>query len=77
MYKRQVSALRAGIISGVNSDDGLVFRPNTALTQAEAAVMLQNVLDLPASSSVASFLPIRIFSRIVLSKSVTSWNTME
>ena len=33
-----VSALRAGVISGVNSDDGLVFRPNTALTQAEAVL---------------------------------------
>lgn len=28
-------------------------------------------------SSVASLFPIRIFSRIVLSNSVTSWNTME
>ena len=50
-----VSALRSGIISGVNSEEGLVFRPTAALTQAEAAVMLQNILDLPSSSSVGSF----------------------
>lgn len=46
-----VSALRHGIISGVHSADGLVFRPDAAVTQAEAAVMLQNVLALPKSSA--------------------------
>ena len=42
-----VSALRAGVITGRNSGSGLVFEPNAALTSAEAAVMLQNVLHLP------------------------------
>jgi len=35
------------MITGVSSQDGLVFRPNTAVTRAEAAVMLQNALHLP------------------------------
>jgi len=44
-----VSALQNGMISGVISANGMVFRPNTALTKAEAAVMLQNILNLPNS----------------------------
>ncbi len=51
-----VSALRAGVISGVNSEDGLVFRPASNLTEAEAAVMLQNVLQLPEARETAAFL---------------------
>jgi len=50
-----VSALRAGVISGVSSDHGLVFRPDTAVTRAEAAVMLRNLLKLPSSEQAASF----------------------
>lgn len=50
-----VSALRAGVISGVTSDDGLVFRPTAALTTAEAAVMLQNMLNLPSAEQAAGF----------------------
>ena len=50
-----VSALRAGIISGVSSDDGLVFRPTASLTNAEAAVMLQNVLQLPETKEASAF----------------------
>jgi len=42
-----VAALKCGMITGVSSQDGLVFRPNTAVTRAEAAVMLQNALHLP------------------------------
>lgn len=44
-----VSALRAGVISGTTSDDGLVFLPTAELTGAEAAVMVQNALQLPLS----------------------------
>lgn len=44
-----VTALKTGMIAGVASDDGMVFRPTAALTKAEAAVMLQNALELPAS----------------------------
>jgi hypothetical protein len=43
-----VSAFRSGIINGVRSEDGLVFRADAALTKAGAAVMVQNILDLPA-----------------------------
>ena len=50
-----VSALRAGVISGINSEEGLVFRPNEALTAAEAAVMLQNLLRLPEAQETAAF----------------------
>lgn len=50
-----VSALRAGMISGVNSDDGLVFRPDANLTNAEAAVMLQNILQLPETKEASGF----------------------
>lgn len=48
-----VSALRSGMISGVRGEDGMVFRPTLSLTRAEAAVMLQNILDLPSGSTAA------------------------
>lgn len=52
-----VSALADGMISGTRSDDGVRFMPQADLTKAEAAVMLQNMLRLPASASqpVAAF----------------------
>ena len=50
-----VSALKAGMISGVTSTDGMVFRPAAALTKAEAAVMLQNVLHLPEADTAKVF----------------------
>ena len=43
-----VSALRSGLITGVQSEEGLVFRPEAQLTQAEAAVILNNILRLDA-----------------------------
>ena len=48
------AGLRAGVISGETKDGELVFRPNDTITQAEAAVMLQNALDLPASEADVS-----------------------
>ena len=42
-----VSAFRNGMISGVSMDGAVTFRPEEALTRAEAAVMLQNILKLP------------------------------
>lgn len=45
-----VSALSNGMITGTQSDGHMVFRPNETLTQAEAAVMLQNILQLPTNS---------------------------
>lgn len=50
-----VSALRTGVVSGVNSRNGLVFRPTADLTTAEAAVMLQNVLRLPEAKETGAF----------------------
>lgn len=50
-----VSALKSGMITGVTSDDGMVFRPSTALTKAEAAVMLQNALNLPGEMETEVF----------------------
>ena len=53
-----VSALRSGIITGVASEDGLVFRPEAQLTQAEAAVMLNNILHLDSPErTTAVFAP--------------------
>lgn len=42
-----VSALQNGMVSGIQTDDGVEFRPTDSLTRAEAAVMLQNILQLP------------------------------
>ena len=43
------TAMRCGMVSGEVRDGCLVFRPNDAVTGEEAAVMLQNLLDLPVS----------------------------
>lgn len=45
-----VSALADGMISGTQSEDGVYFLPQLALTKTEAAVMLQNMLHLPAAN---------------------------
>lgn len=50
-----VSAFKSGMVSGVTSPDGMVFRPSSNLTRAEAAVMLQNILNLPQSQVAAVF----------------------
>lgn len=50
-----VSALRSGIVSGVNSADGLVFRPTAELTRAEAAVMVNNILGLSGDDALSVF----------------------
>ena len=50
-----VSALGSGMISGVSSEDGVVFRPEAALSRAEAAVVLQSVLELPAPTAKTVF----------------------
>ena len=48
------SALRRGIVRGVKRPEGLCFCPHAPITQAEAAVIARNILDLapPDSSSV-------------------------
>ncbi len=49
------AALRSGMITGVSSETGLVFRPDLSVTKAEAAVMLQNALRLPLDGDTAVF----------------------
>ena len=51
-----VSAFKNGMVSGVTSPAGMVFRPDSNLTRAEAAVMLQNILNLPQASETEVFL---------------------
>lgn len=47
------SAMRRGIVNGMVSERGLVFRPNEPVTAGQAAVMLQNMLELPVSAAVS------------------------
>ena len=47
------AALRAGIITGVRSEEGLVFRPTASITQVEAAVILQKLVQFPAADTSA------------------------
>ena len=49
-----VSAFRSGIVNGVKSDAGLVFRGEATLTKAEAAVIVQNILSLPDAETAAA-----------------------
>ena len=50
-----MTALRSGFITGVNSPEGLCFRHDAAITQAEAAVMLNNMLGLDPAGTVTVF----------------------
>ena len=50
-----VSAFKNGTVSGVTSPGGMVFRPASNLTRAEAAVMLRNLLSLPQPSVQSVF----------------------
>ena len=45
------AAVRKGIVRGELRNDSLVFRPNDPIKGREAAVILQNVLQLPVSAS--------------------------
>lgn len=49
-----VSAFSSGMISGSLGQDGLLFRPSSAVTTSEAAVMVQNFLKLPEAVNVFS-----------------------
>ncbi len=52
------SAMRRGMVRGEATESGLYFRPNDAITAQEAAVLLQNMLELPTPvSAVQSELP--------------------
>ncbi len=47
-----VSALRTGVIGGSASQDGLYFHPTAELTRAEAAIIVQNLAQIPQAHSV-------------------------
>jgi len=49
------AALRNGMISGISAEEGVVFQSASEMTKAEAAVMLQNILQLPANETQAVF----------------------
>ncbi len=49
------SALRHGIIRGTPSEAGLCFCPDAPITQAQAAVIAQNILKLDSEASQAVF----------------------
>jgi len=50
-----VSAWSNGMISGISTDEGLEFQASADLTAAEAAVMLQNILQVPLAETKAVF----------------------
>lgn len=41
------AALQLGFIKGVETEAGYVFNPNSSITRAEAAVMINNIINLP------------------------------
>ena len=49
------AALSNGMIAGSAEEDGVRFRPADTLTKAEAAVLLQNILDLPMDNAKPVF----------------------
>lgn len=51
------AALRCGVVSGIPASDGLLFAPNQPVTCAQAAVMLQNILQLPQPETATVFAP--------------------
>ena len=48
------NAMRRGIIRGEVGDNGMIFRPNDPITGREAAVILQNILQLPVTASAGN-----------------------
>ena len=49
------AAYRSGVISGTATEDGLMLRPAAALSKAECAVLLQNMLHLPEPDTASVF----------------------
>jgi hypothetical protein len=51
-YKPYVTkAYELGIIKGIPTDTGLYFDPNSIITRAEAAVIINNILNIPAQKN--------------------------
>ncbi len=55
MREYLLTALKNGIISGVNTEDGMLFRPHKTATKAECAVMLKSLLGLSGTEQKAVF----------------------
>lgn len=51
------TAMRLGVVSGSQENGQVVFRPNDPITGAEAAVMLDNILQLPAGTAQETAAP--------------------
>jgi hypothetical protein len=52
-YKPYVTkAYELGIVRGIPTDTGLYFDPNGIITRAEAAVIINNILQIPASANI-------------------------
>lgn len=51
------AAMRLGIAAGSNQDGQVVFRPNDPITEAEAAVLLDNILKLPVDGTLQTSAP--------------------
>lgn len=45
------AALRSGLVGGYRTENGLEYKPNQSITAAEAAVILQNALDLAVQTT--------------------------
>lgn len=52
------TAMRIGIVQGSEEDGRTVFRPNDAITGAEAAMILDQLLDLPTVDSAGTDAPV-------------------
>ncbi len=55
MKKYVSAAQKTGIVRGMETEEGLVFSCDTPITRAEAAVILNRILDLPYSGSIEVF----------------------
>lgn len=51
------TAMRLGVVSGSEQGGQVVFRPNDPITGAEAAVILENILQLPANDAIETEAP--------------------
>jgi len=54
-YKPYVTkAYELGIVRGIPTETGLYFEPNSIITRAEAAVIVNNILKIPSAGSISA-----------------------
>jgi hypothetical protein len=64
-FKSRVTrAYNLGVINGIATETGAYFDPNSVITRAEAAVILNNILQIPSLSPAARGLAFRDSARI-------------